>query len=401
VPAVSVAPQQPTELSYLDKVGLGLWALLPVLFPIYLFAPGKPQISSAVVIGAGIVGLMAHYRLPSGSRSVILPFSWFLWYVGIISITWAAISENTRLLVPPTFFLYNAFVILLCLWLYGRAGIRFLKLTQHAMAASALIQLILLFFGGPTTARESIYFDNPNQLGYFALTVAAAVLMIAERLRTPTWYRGAVMGICFFLVMVSTSFAAIAGFALLMIFALKARPGMLVLMALAFVALLSLWDAELFLGKRVEYETEEMEGVSFLASRGYDRIFNHPEHVFFGTGEGNYRDFESAIWSHEIHSSYGTLLFSYGIVGTGLFLWFLFCLARAGTTRYSIYLLPVLMYGGAHQGLRFTMMWVALALLYCVGDSRRLVEGGAVKASRATARGSRSLGFPSAPRYSR
>jgi hypothetical protein len=383
----------------LDKLGLGLWALFPILFPIYLFDPGKPQISSAIVVGAVIVSLVAGYRLPMGSRPVVTAFCWFLWYVCLVNIAWAAISENVRLLVPPMFFLFNAFAALLCLWLYGRAGIQFLKMTQHALAISVLIQLFLLFFGGPTTARESIYFDNPNQLGYFALTVAAATLMIADRLNTPTWYRGAVMGICFFLIMVSTSFAAIGGFALLGILALKRRPGMLVLMALAFVALLSVWDAELFLGKRVEYETEEMEGTSFLASRGYDRIFNHPEHVFFGTGEGNYRDFESAIGSHEIHSSYGTLLFCYGIVGTLLFLWFLFSLARAGTMRYFQYLIPVLLYGGAHQGLRFTMLWVAMALVYCVGDSRRFSEAPRPIKNRVAARGGRLL-KSILPRYS-
>jgi hypothetical protein len=400
VPSTSVTTQSLPEFNYLDKVGLGLWALLPILFPIYLFAPGKPQISTIVVAVAGIVALVARYRLPESSRSLVVSFSWFLWYVFLVNIIWAAISENTGMLTPPMFFLYNAFVLLLCLWYYGRAGTRFLRLTQHAMAISVLLQLFLLFFGGPTTVRESIYFDNPNQLGYFALTMAAGVLMIADRLNTSTWYRGCVMGICFFLIMVSASFAAIGGFALLVILALKSRPGMLILMALAFVAILSVWDAELFLGKRVEYETEEMEGVSFLASRGYDRISNHPEHVFFGTGEGNYREYESVIGSHEIHSSYGTLLFCYGIIGSLLFLWFLFSLVRVGSLRYFQYLVPVLLYGGAHQGLRSTMLWMVLALVYCVGDSRKIVQPPRPVGHRVAGGKLRALKYNASPRYS-
>jgi hypothetical protein len=366
-------PQSP-PLGFSAKLSLGLWALIPILFPIYLSDPGGPQISTAVVILAGIVALAARCRVPASSFPVMKPYYWFLWYVCMVSIVWAALSENPRLLISPVFYLFNGFAMIVCLWLYGRAGTRFLKLTQHAFAIAALSQIVLLFLGGPTTARESVYFDNPNQLGYFALTSAAVVLMLAERLSTPTWYRGAVLGLCFFLVMVSTSFAAIGGFALLMILALKRHPAMLILMALAFVALLSVWDADLFLSRRIEYETEEMEGVSFMASRGYDRIFNHPEHVFFGAGEGNYKLYESVIGSHEIHSSYGTLLFCYGIVGSVLFALFLISLARAAGLRYAQYLLPVLLYGAAHQGLRSTMLWVFMALLCCVGDSLKAVE---------------------------
>lgn len=348
-------------------LSLGLWMLIPVLYPIYLFDPGLPQVSSAVVILAILVALAAGFRVPVGSYPFVKYLGWFLWYVCVVNITWAVLSDSFRMLIPPFFYLFNGMVFILGLCLYERAGIRFLRVTQHAFAFSVLAQLVLLLILGPSTGRETIFFANPNQLGYFALVSAAVVLTLADRLGTPTWYRGATLGMCLFLVMVSTSFAAIGGFALLLMLALQRRPGMLVLAALGFVVLLSMWEADLFITKRIGYEKGELEGTSFMASRGYDRILNHPEHIFVGAGEGNYRLYRSSIGKHEIHSSFGTLLFCYGIIGTTLFVLFLIFLARTAGLRYAQYLVPVFLYGIAHQGLRSTMLWIFIATLYGVG----------------------------------
>ena len=70
----------------------------------------------------------------------------------------------------------------------------------------------------------------------------------------------------------------------------------------------------------------------------------------------------------EIHSSAGTILFSYGIVGALLFLVFTWRLIRGARARLVITLLPPLLYTGAHQGLRFTTLWVVLAAFVALKD---------------------------------
>src|SRR5262249_18565704 len=110
-----------------------------------------------------------------------------------------------------------------------------------------------------------------------------------------------------------------------------------------------------------EYDTPE--------ARGYDRIANYPEHILLGAGEGAYRRFYSALFDSEIHSSYGTLLFCYGIVGTALFAGALFWVLKADL-RTALFLVPVFAYGSAHQGIRFAFFWAMFAVLALVALCR-------------------------------
>ena len=62
-----------------------------------------------------------------------------------------------------------------------------------------------------------------------------------------------------------------------------------------------------------------------LAGRGYERIWLHPEMNLLGGGEGAVWRWESSMRNKtEIHSSWGTILFSYGIPGVilmAVFFW--------------------------------------------------------------------------------
>ena len=57
-------------------------------------------------------------------------------------------------------------------------------------------------------------------------------------------------------------------------------------------------------------------------SRGYNRIYEYPEQILLGAGERGRWRFGPGH-EHELHSSFGTVLFSYGIVGFVLFSTFL------------------------------------------------------------------------------
>ena len=53
-------------------------------------------------------------------------------------------------------------------------------------------------------------------------------------------------------------------------------------------------------------------------------------------------------------------MFGYGVVGVLLFGTFAIRMARGGTLRASIMMIPALTYTIAHQGLRFTSFWVVV-----------------------------------------
>lgn len=49
--------------------------------------------------------------------------------------------------------------------------------------------------------------------------------------------------------------------------------------------------------------------------RGYDRITLYPEYILYGAGEMANKRFVKSYQQLEMHSAFGTILFSYGIIG--------------------------------------------------------------------------------------
>ena len=89
-----------------------------------------------------------------------------------------------------------------------------------------------------------------------------------------------------------------------------------------------------------------------------------------GAGEGGlYRfgEVDSDLQIHEIHSTFLTILFSYGLFGAAAFaaaIWRLYRLSSAGT---FLYVIPPFVYGLTHNGLRFSFLWLLLAVIAVLG----------------------------------
>jgi hypothetical protein len=169
-----------------------------------------------------------------------------------------------------------------------------------------------------------------------------------------------------YLALLSASKAAVAGAVILFALTIITNPRIILVMALATAGMLSLGGPiERALETTAQrLQTDRRPQWSFFEERGYDRIQNHPEYVLFGAGEGATTRFAETtiIGTHEIHSSAGTLLFAYGIVGATMFFAFLWRTIRGAGLRSSLMMLPALAYTVAHQGLRFNSLWVLVGL---------------------------------------
>src|SRR5699024_8035594 len=62
-----------------------------------------------------------------------------------------------------------------------------------------------------------------------------------------------------------------------------------------------------------------------LADRGYTQLIEYPKYLLFGAGQGLDSRFGD---SAEIHSTWAGFLFYYGLIGLGLFLFFIFRVLR-------------------------------------------------------------------------
>jgi len=363
------------------------WALFVVLIPFYVFSNGLPQPGDMLVLPlAALVLKQWNGKLDRRARRPLSTLIALTIWVMVIDWGWALILGNFGVFGPNTFLLfplyyvYNTLVFILVCVMYQRHGARFLWLTLHIVLFAVIIQTASIFLvhrGG--TARGIGLFNNPNQLGFFAL-VSASIFALGKRslgfgtIKTVSGYL-----MCAMMALASASRAALIGIGILVVFTVLTNPRHLVRMALLAGALLLARGA---LSNQIDtaesrFTANRYPQFSFLEERGYDRILNHKEYWLLGAGEGGTKRFEETtmIGATEIHSSLGTIFFCYGIVGIVMFGVFLFRVAERTSLRMWVLLLPTLSYTVAHQGLRSTLVWILFALFVCVKqlDAKKVV----------------------------
>jgi hypothetical protein len=245
--------------------------------------------------------------------------------------------------------------------------------TVFAVTILVFVQVLSSVVIGAGSARGSVFFNNPNQLGYYALLAATLIALAHRRLQLRLATSSLALVCCGCLALISASRAAAGGIAVLLVLMLFSNPKILVAACLAGAAVVSgigpVADAIEASQDRVLNRSSRSDA-SFFQERGYDRIWRNQQYLLLGAGEGGLSRFDDTAYvkNMEIHSSAGTILFSYGIVGALLFLVFTWRLIRGARARLVITLLPPLLYTGAHQGLRFTMLWVVLAVFVALKD---------------------------------
>jgi hypothetical protein len=361
-----------------------VWALFVFLIPFYVFSSGLPQPGDVLLIPLALLALRAwNGRL---DRSIRRPFSTllvFTLWVMIVDWGWALIQGNFGLFGPDTFlvfpiyYVYNTLVFLIVCVLYQRYGTRFLWLTLHVVLLTVVVQAAAsLLIHRQQAFRGAGFFNNPNQLGFFAL-VAASILALGKRsLGLGTLKTGVGLTLCSYLALVSASRSAVIGIAILFALTVISSPRQIVVAALLIGGLAALGGplSHAFEGTQQRLTANRYPQFSFFEERGYDRILANKQYWLLGAGEGGTRRFveTTLIGATEIHSSLGTIFFCYGIVGIVIFLTFLLRVVERASLRSMLMLLPPLSYTIAHQGLRSTPLWILFGVFVCLKHSQRV-----------------------------
>lgn len=85
----------------------------------------------------------------------------------------------------------------------------------------------------------------------------------------------------------------------------------------------------------------------------------YPRFLFYGSGEGGYKRFDSA--NQEIHVGPLAILFGYGVIGFVAFSMFLWRVCRAAAYRGLILVAGVVVISMGQQCYRALSVWIALA----------------------------------------
>lgn len=362
------------------RPALVTWAIYLLLIPLYIFPSGLPQPGDLLVLLVIPLALL-HWngKLGRGMRATMRALIWFTLWVCLVDYAWVFATGSFSVFGPdsfllfPLYYIYNALIFLVALVLYRRLGDLFLRVTVAVVMFTVFAQVLWLLTLGIGGGRGTLFFNNPNQLGYYALLAATLIALTHRRLQLRLLISSLTLVCCGVLAVFSASRAAAGGVAVLLVLMLFSNPKILVAACLAGAAVVSgigpVADAVEASHDRVLNRSAHSEA-SFFQERGYDRIWRNQQYLLFGAGEGGLSRFDDTAYvkNMEIHSSAGTILFSYGIVGALLFLVFTWRLIRGARARLVLALLPPLLYTGAHQGLRFTMLWVVLAVFVALKD---------------------------------
>jgi hypothetical protein len=346
---------------------------------------GLPQPGDAlVVILAPLVLLRWNGRMSRPMRELVRPLMIFTGYVILVNLYWSvtlgtfSFNLKTGFAMSPVFYIYNGIMFLVALVMFQKHGERFIHHTVRMVVVSVLVQ-VLVSFVYSRHGRGTVLFNNPNQLGYYAVLSALIILIGQKRVKMSSLFGAIGLMAAVYLALLSASKAAIACIMLVLALGLLERMRTIIFSGLVALVLMVTSNP---VGNALDNARARMESdkkLDFAEERGYDRISEHPENWLLGAGEGDYHRYVESesghANTHELHSSLGTIFFCYGIVGSLLFLNFAVRVIRRAPLRRMIMMTPVLAYGLSHQGMRFTLLWMLFALYVALNEKPAVPVG--------------------------
>lgn len=367
-------------------LSLVVWGAVVLLSPIYVFPSGIPQPADWLFLFLlGYLFITNRLTIPREMFQQVGLLGAFVGYIVIVNLGWTAVLMSSRstavftqyeLLVYSAYYVFNFLAALAVLAMFRWQGSRFVNVTVAAILLSTMIQTVAAWLGGVAEdgTRTTAFFENPNQLGYYAVLCASLLLVCSKSPLTSPILRllsSAAFVALLYLAVMSSSRAGIVAVAIcfLIMQVTNWRMAGLTLLALGVLAVSGIWSdsAQAFLARSQEKRSSFWDEIAY---RGYDRIWNHPQYLLFGAGEGDYDRFNSAL-EFELHSTFGTILFCYGAIGSVLFLLTFRAMVRRNGLRALLYLAPVAAYGFTHQGLRQSELWWLIILIACLIVPRR------------------------------
>lgn len=358
-----------------QKIQLILLKLFILLVPYYFFRSGTPQIADYVMLSLIVITIVSSRSFFSVFKiKAVKFFALFAIYSLIVNLSWILFHGDTSVYIHSIFYIFNVLLFSTLVYLGLKNDITTRIIVKYSGYSILLLTIISIIFLEISGYRQTLFFNNPNQLGYFSLTYGTLYLYGIQFHKINKYFSITVMLAVTYLTVLSLSSAAMLGlFLLYLIYAVlyfrKYSVYVLGIMVLSVAIYNPIKETDL-LGPVVRNAEHRITTIGRssddnLAGRGYDRIINHPGYLLFGAGEGATSRFDSVL-PGELHSSWGVLLFSYGIVGL-----FLFGLGiyKTNNLRSILFFLPIVFYGITHQGLRATQLWILLALFFLTKEN--------------------------------
>jgi hypothetical protein len=358
------------------------------MLPVYLWSSGGVQVSHVILISGGLF-VLVHSDLRLSLPEVLMAALALTVFVreAVATID----GEYIKVLIFPVYVAFNFLLFMgLLRWFKYPNAVRSFALGVTAAAAVAGIGLVYLGYDVSlfTYERAVGTFNNPNQLGYFAV----CLFSVTSLLYFCGYFRPvllvALVSASFIFAVLSLSKAAMISIFLPLIaigfvFARAKKMslmGPLIALAMVFAGYYLTTSGaldDIIFAQRLSTLGDDSDD-SFVG-RGYAVIKEAgPGEILVGFGAEEtsriYGEGQDVQKMHEIHSTIFSFFVTYGILGGTLFSLIMLLWARTVFRGFGLLGLicvvgPPLAYGLAHNGSRFTLFWMLVALSFTIKEA--------------------------------
>lgn len=363
----------------------GLVLTVATMFlPIYTFESGSIQFSHALFqLAVLFIIPLFGVKLALWSALVVL----LAIYALCVELAASALYGNADSVIHGLYIVYNA-VLAISVYSFtmawGAKAFRTGLLLSFALAFTFMVLQGVDLYEMGDAGRTTGSFNNPNQLGYYSVCLISFAYLLYRANLLSYWMAALLYLGAFGMSVISLSKAALVANLIVLFLVFKpshqSRLGILAWTAGFLAAAVAVYrsvgagrlDDFLFFERLMRMTSE---GDSSLAARGY---FQFLEGNFFEIllGHGTER-INSAI-GHEVHSTFGAIVSSYGLLGLVIFMAFYILWAKTVFRAFGLLaticvVLPPTLYGITHNGIRFSIFWLLIAVSFALAD-RALLE---------------------------
>lgn len=345
-----------------------------VFYPIYIFDSGYPQISDILMFGSFI---MFVFKYEIRNDLILKTVLALLFLIFFINFFWGFIYSSTEFIISSFYYLLNFSFLIMIINIYFTDGKILLEVIYKSIVISIVIQILLSpFLINKGLTRQTLLFNNPNQLGYYSLLCLVIVILLYFILNKRFSHFLLITLASIYLAFLSNSTSTIISMLFIVFvtivyiyFAKLKLKGKLITMFCFFIVIISLLSNYGFIKDSALIENflnrinqKEEKNISVMEERHYNRVLDYFELTFFGAGEGLTKErFDSPV---EIHSTVLSFYFNYGIIATLLLLLLFLILLNKISFIPIIILIGLHFYGLTHNGIRQPLFWLAHALIY-------------------------------------
>lgn len=353
-----------------------LFGLGVALSQFYVFPSGVPQPAHFLIAASIIFSIIGKgkFFVTNKSDKVLSALYFLMAYMVAVNFSFALAYFSLDFILSTSYSIFGLMIFLQTrkLMADNNWGIR----AVPVFLAAGLLILFGLALAGigeyKFFPRYNAFFNDPNQMAFWALCVAAILLV---SMRSSRLFGVLIFTATIFIIIKSASRSGFVGFSfllsgyLLSMFSKRRGGSAANLIVFGLVTILSVFilsyavyssnsESLAYIFDRVD-STDAVEQADI---RGYTRLLEYPEYLLLGAGQG--LDTRFVAQGNEIHSTPAGILFYYGIAGFLSLIVILYSVA-SGLRAYEklIFFAPIF-YSFSTFGFRTPIFWVYLGVFY-------------------------------------